>query len=136
MPRLIDADALIAEWEKRMVLMAKEANGKHAVYLEAAINALREFPTVEVAPQWIPVTERLPEPFVSVLGYCPDEDPIPAVHECYINGFGQWTSSVVYGMGNVTHWMEMPKPPEDGGDGDGTAGTGAAEADGSAGIEP
>lgn len=77
---------------------------------------LDNIPAADVVEvKWIPVTERLPEPFVSVLGYCPDEDPLPAVHECYINGFGQWTSSVVYGMGNVTHWMEMPKPPEDGG---------------------
>ncbi len=89
---------------------------------EMALAALREQASLEnekqaseqkQASKWISVSERLPEPFVSVLGYCPDEEPLPTVHECYVNGFGQWTSSVVYGMGTVTHWMEMPEPPED-----------------------
>jgi hypothetical protein len=62
--------------------------------------------------QWVSVKDRLPEPFVSVLGYCPDEDPLPTIHEVYMNGFGQWTSAQVYGMGNVTHWMPMPEAPE------------------------
>ena len=63
--------------------------------------------------EWISVKERLPEPFVSVLGYCPDEEPLPTVHEVYMNGFGQWTSAQVYGMGNVTYWMPLPEPPEE-----------------------
>ena len=64
--------------------------------------------------KWISVKDRLPEPFVSVLGYCPDEDPLPTVHEVYMNGFGQWTSAQVYGMGNVTHWMAIPDAPKEG----------------------
>lgn len=63
--------------------------------------------------RWIPVSERLPDPFVSVLGYCPDEDPLPTVHECYMNGFGQWCSAQVYGMENVTQWKPMPNIPEE-----------------------
>ena len=63
--------------------------------------------------EWISVKDRLPEPFVSVLGYCPDEEPLPTVHEVYMNGFGQWRSAQVYGMGNVTHWMPMPEPPKE-----------------------
>lgn len=61
---------------------------------------------------WISVKERLPEPFISVLGHCPDEEPLPTVHECYMNGFGQWMSAQVYGMGNVTHWMPLPEGPD------------------------
>ena len=68
----------------------------------------------QLSQSWISVKDRLPEPFVSVLGYCPDEDPLPTVHEVYMNGFGQWTSAQVYGMGNVTHWMPMPEPPKEG----------------------
>ena len=60
--------------------------------------------------RWISVKEKLPKPFVSVLGYCPDEIPLPTVHEVYMNDFGQWTSAQVYGMGNVTHWMPLPEP--------------------------
>jgi len=61
--------------------------------------------------EWISVDERLPEPFVSVLGYCPDEEPLPTVHECYMNDYCFWTSEQVYGMGTVTHWMPIPEPP-------------------------
>ena len=84
-------------------------DGEMQEYHEMALEALRE-----QGQRWISVEDRLPEPFVSVLGYCPDEEPLPTVHECYVNGFGQWTSSLVYGMGNVTHWMPIPDPPEEG----------------------
>ena len=62
--------------------------------------------------KWISVEERLPEPFVSVLGYCTECDPLPPVHEVYMNGFGLWCSAQVYGMGEVTHWMPLPEPPK------------------------
>lgn len=67
----------------------------------------------QVTSDWISVDKRLPEPFVSVLGYCPDEEPLPTVHECYLNGYGQWCSAQVYGMETVTHWMPMPEGPEE-----------------------
>lgn len=67
----------------------------------------------QVTSVWFSVEERLPEPFVSVLGYCPDEEPLPTVHECYLNGYGQWCSAQVYGMEKVTHWTPMPEGPEE-----------------------
>lgn len=65
--------------------------------------------------QWIPVTERLPNPFVSVLAYLPNHAPCPTVHECYISGDGIWCSAAVYGVENddVTHWMPLPEPPKE-----------------------
>lgn len=65
-------------------------------------------------PEWIPVTEQLPRPFVSVLAFLPDHAPCPTVHECYITADGEWCSAAVYGVedGDVTHWQPMPQPPK------------------------
>lgn len=61
--------------------------------------------------RWISVEEALPQPFVSVLGYMPEEAPLPTVHECYyadVRG-GEWYSMWCYGTKKVTHWMPMPE---------------------------
>lgn len=76
-----------------------------------AVAALRE----QEQRRWIPVTERLPQNYISVLVYLPGERPHPTVHEAYIGGDGEWHSSVVYGVENedVTHWMLLPEPPKE-----------------------
>ena len=38
--------------------------------------------------EWISVTERLPEPFVSVLVHMPGEEPCPTVREGFISNDG------------------------------------------------
>ena len=76
---------------------------------ETERDALRE------KQRWIPVTERLPERDVQVLGWYKD------------NPFSQYRPEVVAWNGNgwvfvyahryvtnVTHWMPLPKAPEDG----------------------
>lgn len=73
---------------------------------EMAIDALKE-------SSWIPCNEKLPEKFVSVLGYDPGEKPLPPVHECYLGGDGKWHSAVMYGMPGVTHWRPMITTPEE-----------------------
>ena len=65
--------------------------------------------------EWIPVEDRLPEPFVSVLACIPSEEPLPAVHESYIADHGAWVCILTaerYKTGEVTHWMPMPQPPK------------------------
>lgn len=59
--------------------------------------------------RWIPVEEALPKPFVSVLGYSPDEAPLPTVHECYVDKEGGWHRVSVFTVGRVTYWMPMPE---------------------------
>lgn len=89
--------------------------GDHSIYYSemeftsAALSALRE----QEERQWIPVTDRLPQNYISVLVYTPTEEPLPMVHEAYIGDDGEWHSSVFYGIENedVTHWMTMPQPP-------------------------
>ncbi len=64
---------------------------------------------------WIPVTERLPEPFVSVLVQMPGETPSPTVREGHISKDGIWYSAFYHREpGEVTHWQPMPEPPKEG----------------------
>lgn len=75
---------------------------------EVALAAARD-------PRWIPVTERLPKPFESVLLYMPNEAPLPTVHEGYVDREGDWHRLSVFGAAcRVTHWMPMPSAPEEG----------------------
>ena len=61
--------------------------------------------------KWNPVTEKLPEPFISVLVYMPEEYPMPVVREGYYTDCG-FVIPVLMGVaGKVTHWAEMPGGP-------------------------
>ena len=78
------------------------------------IKIINQFPTaVDAMPgRWIPVTERMPEPFQPVI-------------VCHENGKGEHVVEIgfkredfwrVWGsrLKNVTHWMPLPEPPEEG----------------------
>ena len=61
--------------------------------------------------EWISVDERLPENFISVLGYMTDAGEFPPVRECYTVG----NALVFPTLGDVhpvSHWCEMPEPPK------------------------
>ena len=64
--------------------------------------------------EWIPVTERLPDYFTSVLVWCPGNK---CIYAAYRNARQEWytfddtiAGHVVVNM--VTHWMPMPNPPK------------------------
>ena len=91
------------EWKDMVIALAQ----RKQVEAEAERDALRE------KQRWIPVTERLPERDVQVLGWYKD------------NPFSQYRPGVVAWNGNgwvfvyahryvtdVTHWMTLPEPPE------------------------
>ena len=93
------------EWKDMVIALAQ----KEQAGAEAERDALRE------KQRWVPVTERLPERDVQVLGWYKD------------NPFSQYRPEVVAWNGNgwvfvyahryvtnVTHWMPLPKAPEDG----------------------
>lgn len=61
---------------------------------------------------WISVTERLPENFVSVLGYMPESMPFPPVRECYMVG-DAFFFPALQDTRLVTHWMPLPEPPKE-----------------------
>jgi hypothetical protein len=63
------------------------------------------------APRWIPVSERLPDIGVSVL--CSSKEP-PGEDLVWIGQREQydWYFPGANEMGEPTHWMPLPEPPE------------------------
>lgn len=62
---------------------------------------------VEYVPvdRWIPVTERLPPPRISVIASCSGG----WVGSAHVSDIGQWVDSVWMVIDNVTHWRPMPR---------------------------
>lgn len=61
--------------------------------------------------EWISVRERLPQNFVSVLGYMTDAGELPPVRECYTVG-NAFFFPALGDVHPVSHWCEMPQPPK------------------------
>ena len=62
-------------------------------------------------PQWISVEERLPQNFISVLGYMTDAGEFPPVRECYTVG-NAFFFPALGDIHPVSHWCELPQPPK------------------------
>lgn len=85
-----------------------------ATYQVADVSKVMNSP--EKPDSWISVKERLPEPNVAVLAFI-----VETVNDRKINDMevvtyrsGIWLCvSTYYLQGSVTHWMPLPKPPED-----------------------
>lgn len=60
---------------------------------------------------WISVDERIPQNFVSVLGYMTDAGEFPPVRECYTVG-NEFFFPALGDVHPVSHWCEMPQPPK------------------------
>lgn len=70
----------------------------------------------KMVPRWISVKEREPEPFISVLGYIPNNDPFPPVRECFrvcVGDADSYYFPVLADYKGITHWMEIPEPPKE-----------------------
>lgn len=61
--------------------------------------------------EWISVKDRLPEEFVSVLGYMTDAGDFPPVRECYRAG-GVFFFPALGDRHPVSHWMPLPEAPK------------------------
>ena len=61
--------------------------------------------------EWISVNDRLPQNFVSVLGYMTDAGEFPPVRECYTVG-NAFFFPALGDVHPVSHWREMPQPPK------------------------
>ena len=59
--------------------------------------------------EWISVDERIPQNFVSVLGYMTDAGEFPPVRECYTVG-NEFFFPALGDVHPVSHWCELPKP--------------------------
>ena len=61
-------------------------------------------------PKWIPVSERLPEKFHSVLATRKIGDWF-AIDIESIGATGKWSGDI-FTDNEVTHWMPLPEPPK------------------------
>ena len=61
--------------------------------------------------EWISVDEKLPQNFISVLGYMTDAGEFPPVRECYTVG-NVFFFPALGDIHPVSHWREMPPPPK------------------------
>ena len=60
--------------------------------------------------RWIPVTERLPEPYQTVLAFWKDG----GIHTSWVTRCGIWEAHFDDGgRDTVNHWMPLPAPPTD-----------------------
>ena len=62
--------------------------------------------------EWVSVDERLPENFISVLGYMTDAGEFPSVRECYTVG-NAFFFPALGDVHPVSHWCEMPQQPSE-----------------------
>ena len=62
-------------------------------------------------PKWISVAEKLPQNFISVLGYMTDAGEFPPVRECYTVG-NAFFFPALGDIHPVSHWCELPQPPK------------------------
>ena len=79
--------------------------------LHGAKKAIESIPAADVRPRWIPVTERLPEARERVLCYC--RAYTYEVMKMRTNGDWVYDTHHVYMHSFVTHWMPLPKGPEE-----------------------
>jgi len=84
------------------------------LYMQGDVGGLADYLIANgvTIQNWIPVTERLPENFVSVLGYMTDAGDFPPVRECYTVG-NAFFFPALGDIHPVSHWAEMPKPPKE-----------------------
>ena len=61
--------------------------------------------------EWISVDEKLPQNFISVLGYMTDAREFPPVRECYTVG-NVFFFPALGDIHPVSHWCEIPQPPK------------------------
>lgn len=117
--KIVQALRCCAEGECKDCAMHEDKQRCQENLLDKAAEAIERLTAENAAlrekQRWIPVTERLPERDIQVLGWYKD------------NPFSQYRPEVVAWNGNgwvfvyahryvtnVTHWMPLPKAPEDG----------------------
>ena len=120
--RLIDADALVAQWEVEAE-QVEDVIAKMFIY--GAIHDVKHAPAIETEQQWIPCSEMLPEPEKKRYWVCTDGGYQCQCRWTNINHFWtdlttdwHWHIGDVPQYSKVIAWMPLPTPYRD----DGTEG--------------
>lgn len=115
--RVIDADALKETIAKNVYVLSDAFNSRdYGMFWTGGIEkAIDEQPT---AQQWIPCSERLPEPDKAVLAYAPKYNNIWAVTITDSGKWLMWTTGILYEYnqdfnGELVAWMPLPDPYEE-----------------------
>lgn len=77
--------------------------------IDVAISEAATFPAADVAPRWIPVSERLPEKEGLYLITCVDDRGTPFVDASLYDPPTDWRGAI-WDFPNVVAWMERPEP--------------------------
>lgn len=75
---------------------------EYVLGIESVMDYVESLPS---APRWIPVTERLPEPYEVVLISDKEEVYVGEVGEC-----GEWKTCYYEFLMDVDAWMPLPEP--------------------------
>ena len=94
--------------EKLAEILENKDNEPMQSYIDEAEYLVARGVTVQ---EWISVKERLPENFISVLGYMTDAGEFPPVRECYTVG-NVFFFPALGDVHPVSHWCEMTQPPK------------------------
>ena len=89
--------------------LAHGGNGDPAE--EVGLDALAMAISALEKTKWISVEERIPQNFVSVLGYMTDAGEFPPVRECY-TVCNEFFFPALGDVHPVSHWCELPQPPK------------------------
>lgn len=94
--------------------LEKETLADMAHQQSKIIEKLQKVAKTQAVPQWIPVSERLPEHKDGMWS-----DPVIAMSDTgdvfrlsYCGGWQRTSSFMDSGSSNVTHWMPLPAAPE------------------------
>jgi len=115
-----DVDLLNKEIEKNAKLRealkeAEEQGLKEPDKMDRVLSILHEALAHSMTDKWIPVSERLPEPYRSVELFRPEEG---AGEDQVLIGYyrklqkGFYSDELEEIIDGVTHWMPLPEPPE------------------------
>ena len=91
---------------EKLIEVLKECFDKGLNFEESADHLIKNGVTVQ---QWVPVSERLPEEYETVLTY--DGYSVEPSVFYGSNGFYELDNEA-YPLFGITHWMPLPDPPE------------------------
>lgn len=95
---------------ERMYEVTEEC-GTESIFIDRIIDELQNLPSsphICIHPQWIPVSERLPDPFIIAHVY---DCTMKMVTDAYMTRHKEWVG--VRMNHEVTHWMPLPEPPKE-----------------------